>query len=305
MGLANQQEAILRQDQGHQRPHAHHDTLVEDPLLWKLTLSHRIRERKEPKSVRPNKQISTKLFEQGSSTPFLLDTSPHSAFSSSFSVSGHFTSEYDTLVTRKKDKKAKANSERHQANTLREHEPPSIFDSFQLTSGNLKSFETTSNLTSFSASRRDAAPQSHPKPPLHQNHISLLDEIESSPSESDNRVLRHAGIKSSYAEQSNSSDDDGNGDEDSEGEMIFPSKPSVVHRDTRDDHSEIPSMRKINKSPQHQEEENGGNDDSPEGAKMTETITDRSSGNGNGNGGAQSDIDQRINALQKFLQKAR
>jgi hypothetical protein len=318
----NQSEVILPQAPNHQRILVHHDTPIVDQLILKTLILNpqHIIERKELKSVRQEKQILTKLFDPGVCS-FLVTILGLISLPSG----NQFTSEYDTLVSRKNDsskKATRANSQRrHQTDLRGENEQSSIFDSFQLTSGNLKSFETTNQLSSsFSTSRRDPSSSSpfHPKPPLHQNHASLLDEIESSATEDDDereedRVRHsHPGVNSYLEQRRNSSgDEDGDDDDDSEGGMIFPTKPSVEYHEPHRG-VEIDSVRKMNnKSPsQQQRDEEGergrGDDDEanrPQGVKSSDqpslARTETS------NRGGQSDIDQRINALQKFLQKAR
>jgi hypothetical protein len=165
------------------------------------------------------------------------------------------------------------------------------------------------------------------KPPLHQKQqqaLSLLDEIESSESEPEEDLHSrghhgqgHGGnsqsknttaqqqpptappvsapVRKSYSDSSSASED--NDDDDSEGGMIFPSQPSSIGiHGSRERERFLPSQNGASTEEDHQD---GTTEESP-----MDSFPESGRKGGAAPAGA-SDIDQRINALQKFLQKAR
>lgn len=163
---------------------------------------------------------------------------------------------------------------RVETNTQREL---SQMDSLLLTSGNLKTIEIASQHQSLSNSWPD--PTFHPtKPPLHQNQTSHLDEIESSESEHEVQVRSRGELALSSVESSS----------DSEGGMIIPSKPSIHLRS----HEEVNSNLHPKSSSDLDAPRNPERESEPE-------LPDKSNIN------RESDIDQRISTLRKFINKTR
>lgn len=149
-----------------------------------------------------------------------------------------------------------------------------------LTSGNLKVFEVSNQSNSISSWRDSSLPLS--RPPLHQNHVSHLDEIDTSESEPEDRIRRaQVPPRRSVSEDSNS---------DSEGEMIIPSRPSATTTMRHEESNNIlPDSGEANKQ-------------KVENIEEKESMTER---NDPSHTSRESDIDQRISTLRKFINKTR
>ena len=191
-----------------------------------------------------------------------------------------------------------SDSMRKLANAGSRERERSAIDSFLMTSATFKTLELATETNSSYAHHDSSFPfptstsstNTSKKPPLHHKQaLSLLDEIESSESEKEDRnkkvTHQHPG-RQSYSDESTS--------DDSEGGMIFPSKPSIEIRESREDANQSSKISLLQNGNQEQDHHHEVID------APIDSFPDAGS-----KGGGQSDIDQRINALQKFLQKAR